>query len=197
MIQKKKVSIKCAAGVKDGKIVTNVPENQVPKENNQSNFEGEYSYQYGDKNQIEILIGEKWMVFETKEVEKFQIKVYDKFSKSQSLSNIIKIIDKNENDKYDYSIYGYGVNVNIVIGGEETSLKQALEENKITMEDILEQANKDIPEPVIYKDGGSKEYHYDLYTIIKLNGLNGNKDVYICMPNTTLNTIMTTNKIID
>lgn len=181
----------------DGKIVSNVPQNEMPKENNQANFEGEYSYQYGDRNQIELLIDEKWMVFETKDTEEFQIKVYDKFPKSESASNIIRIIDKNESDKYDYSIYGYGVNVNIVINGEEISLKEALEEDKITMDEILEKANKDFPEPIIYKDGGSKEYHYDLYTIIKLNRLNGNRDVYIGMPDITLNTILTANKIVD
>ena len=185
----------------DGKIVSNIPENEIPKENNQANFKGDYNYQYGDKNQIEILIDEKWMVFEAKEAEEFKIKIYDKFPKSESASNVVRIIDKNENDKYGYSIYGYDVNVNIVIAGEETSLKQALEEDKITIEDILDKADKDIIEPVVYKDGGSKEYHYDLYTIIKLNrilaGEDINRDVYICKPEATLNTIITANMIID
>ena len=31
----------------------------------------------------------------------------------------------------------------------------------------------------MYKDGGSMEYYYDNYTIIKFATLSGNRDVYI------------------
>lgn len=39
----------------------------------------------------------------------------------------------------------------------------------------------------MYKEGGSKEYHYDNYTIIKMHSLDGNRDVYIGVPNMNLN----------
>lgn len=31
----------------------------------------------------------------------------------------------------------------------------------------------------MYKDGGSMEYHYENYTIIKCHTVDGNRDVYI------------------
>ena len=56
-------------------------------------------------------------------------------------------------------------------------------ENKITMEEIISKANKDEKDGKIkaemYKDGGSMEYYYDNYTIIKFATLSGNRDVYI------------------
>ena len=38
-----------------------------------------------------------------------------------------------------------------------------------------------------YKDGGSAEYNYGDYKVIKCHTLDGNRDVYICDSNTTLN----------
>lgn len=96
---------------------------------------------------------------------------------------VYTILDKTETDKYDYNIYGYGGSVDIKIDGKEYSLKEALLENKITMEEIIEKANQDEKDGKIrtemYKDGGSMEYHYENYTIIKWHTLGGNKDVYI------------------
>ena len=55
--------------------------------------------------------------------------------------------------------------------------------NKITMEEIISKANKDEKDGKIkadmYKDGGSMEYHYENYTIIKCHTVDGNRDVYI------------------
>ena len=62
-------------------------------------------------------------------------------------------------------------------------MKEALLENKITMEEIIGKADKDEKDGKItaemYKDGGSMEYYYDNYTIIKFATLSGNRDVYI------------------
>ena len=56
-------------------------------------------------------------------------------------------------------------------------------ENKITMEEIIAKANQDEKDKkiniVVYKDGGTTEYHYENYTIIKCHSLEGNRDVYI------------------
>ena len=99
---------------------------------------------------------------ELKSAENFELK----FSKkSNSGSKIEKILDKSETKKldiysYDYNIYSYNGTVNIIVDGKETSLRNALLENKIRMEEIIAKANKDFPNTVSYDDGGSKEYHY-------------------------------------
>lgn len=124
---------------------------------------------------------------ELKSAENFEIKIYDKTPETNK--KIHKIVDASETDKYDYSIYAWDVNVNIVINGEEISLRDALLQNKITMNEIISKANKDIQNPVTYKDGGTIEYHYNLYTIIKMHTLEGKRDVYIGMPEMTLNSI--------
>lgn len=55
--------IKERCGTMDGKITSHVKENETPTENNQSNFSGDYSYQLGDSNTIEVLIDNVWIVF--------------------------------------------------------------------------------------------------------------------------------------
>ena len=118
---------------------------------------------------------------ELKSLEDFEIFFYDK--QPQSDIKVYKIVDKNETDKYDYDVYVYDGSVNIRIDGKDYSLKEALSENKITMEEIIEKANKDEKDGKIkaemYKDGGSMEYYYENYTIIKFHTLDGNRDVYI------------------
>ena len=114
---------------------------------------------------------------ELKSAESFEILFYDK--QPQSDIKLHKIVDKNETDKYDYDVYVYDGSVNIRIDGKDYSLKDALLENKITMEEIIAKANKDFPNAVSYDDGGSMEYHYENYTIIKCHRLDGNRDVYI------------------
>lgn len=123
----------------------------------------------------------KAIKIELKSAENFELK----FSKnSNDGSKIEKILDKSETKKlgiysYDYNIYSYNGTVNIIIDGKETSLRNALLENKIKMEEIIAKANKDFPNATVYKDGGSMEYHYKDYTIIKVHKIDGNRDVYI------------------
>ena len=111
----------------------------------------------------------------------FEILFYAKDSTDSY--KVYKILDNSETDKYDYNIYGYNGIVNIKIDGNEYSLKEALLENKITMEEIIGKENKDEKDGKItakmYKDGGSMDYYYDNYTIIKFATLSGNRDVYI------------------
>lgn len=129
----------------------------------------------------------KAIKIELKSADDFTIKVYNKVQETSE--KIHTIIDKTETNKYDYNVYSYDANVNIVINGEEISLRQALLQNKITMDEIIKKANKDIKNPIMYKDGGSMEYHYDLYTIIKMHNLDGNRDMYIGVPELTLNEV--------
>lgn len=128
---------------------------------------------------------------EIKSAEDFEILFYDKHPMESY--RIYTILDKSETDKYDYTIYGYDGSVNIRIDGKEYSLKEALLENKITMEEIIQKANKDLDDNKItgdmYKDGGSMIYQYDTYTIIKCHTIDGNRDVYIGTKEMTLNDV--------
>ena len=118
---------------------------------------------------------------ELKSAENFEMLFYDK--QPQSDIKVHKIVDKNETDKYDYDVYEYDGSINIRIDGKDYSLKEALSENKITMGEIIAKANQDEKDGKVkvdmYQDGGSMEYHYENYTIIKCHTLDGNRDVYI------------------
>ncbi len=118
---------------------------------------------------------------EVKSAESFEIRFYDKHPPIDTKIN--KILDKSETNRYNYDIYSYDGSVNILINGEEISLRNALLENKITMDEIIVKANKDLNNKNItgdtYKDGGSIIYNYDNYRIIKFHTLEGNRDIYI------------------
>lgn len=133
----------------------------------------------------------KAIKIEIKSAENFEIIFSDK--KPTDSYKTYTILSKNETDKYDYNIYGYNGIVNIKIDGKDYLLKDALLENKITMEEIIQKANKDLDDNKItgdmYKDGGSMEYHYENYTIIKCHTLDGNRDVYIGAKEMTLNDV--------
>ena len=113
---------------------------------------------------------------ELKSADNFEI-VFKERQQTDSYNRIYAILDKSETDKYNYSIYAYEGSVNIVIDEQEYTLREALLENKITMEEIIAKANKDLPDAISYDDGGSIEYHYENYTIIKFHTLDGNRDV--------------------
>ena len=103
--------------------------------------------------------------------------------------DLIKEITSNEKLSaiYDYDIYYYGFdNCKVQIDNKEIDLEQALIEKKVTMEQIIEQAEKDSKAEIIvsdmYRDGGTMIYFYDTYTIIKNHSIDGNRDVYIVIP---------------
>lgn len=129
---------------------------------------------------------------ELKSIEKFELKFYDK--QPQTDKKLNKILDKTETKQYNYNIYAYEGSVNIVINDEEISLKQALLENKITMDEIIAKANEDLENKKIkgdmYRDGGSMLYQYENYTIIKCHTLDGNRNVYIGTPGISINDIL-------
>lgn len=107
--------------------------------------------------------------------------------KESNKKNVEKITIGELKNKYSYDIYFYGLDsVMIKINNKELDLKEALLNDIITMEEIIEKAEHDekngIIKSAMYMDGGSKEYHYSDYTIIKSNNLDENKDVYIGIP---------------
>jgi hypothetical protein len=99
---------------------------------------------------------------------------------------IYTIAEKNEFDNEDYEIKTFGGNVDITIENDMVySLKDALNQGVITCDDIINQANNDAKYGICskgdYSDGGSTEYYYNKYTILKLNTLDGDKDLVIGM----------------
>lgn len=110
---------------------------------------------------------------------------YEEFKltvKTSKNNNKVKILNSKELDKndIDYNLYYYGIDeVNITINNTTISLEEALRSGKMTINGLIIKANKDFPNAEVYKDGGSIEYHYDNYTIIKMHKLDGNRDVYI------------------
>lgn len=126
---------------------------------------------------------------EIRSAEEFEIRFYDKSMESQQ--KVRPVLEKSESEKYDYNVYSYMGQVSILIDGEEMALRDALLENKITMDEIIAKANQDLDagklDGDMYQDGGSMIYKYGNYTIIKVHNLDGNRDVYIGTPDMTLN----------
>lgn len=83
-----------------------------------------------------------------------------------------------------YSVYTVGGDVTFTIKNDMVyDFEKVLKEKVITVEQILEQAKMDdkygICKEEMYSDGGTLEYLYDDYTILKYNTLNGNEDFVI------------------
>lgn len=106
---------------------------------------------------------------------------------------VTKILNNKELDsKYnsDYDLYYYGIDkVKITIADKTMLLEEALRSGKMTIDGLVIKANKDFPNLISYDDGGSMEYHYDNYTIIKMHKIDGNRDVYIGTKDMTINDI--------
>jgi len=94
----------------------------------------------------------------------------------------------------DFDLYYYGLDeVNIFVDNKMMSLEDALKSGKMTIDGILAKANQDVSNGFIkeerYKDGGTAEWYYEDYTIIKRHSLDGNRDVYIGIPEMRLNNL--------
>lgn len=123
---------------------------------------------------------------------KIEIKSTDNFElifHQRKDMGIKTIVANEETDKYSYNIFSKGGDFEIKIDGVVYDLREALLSDKTTMEEIIQKANKDIPNAISYDDGGSMEYHYEDYTIIKYHTLDGNRDVYMGMKGISLNDI--------
>ena len=94
-------------------------------------------------------------------------------------------------DTDNYSIKTFGGDVDITIDDKVYDFEDALNKNVITPDDILEQAKIDLKygicQDAYYSDGGSIEYMYNEYTILKLNTLDDEKDLVIGMKNQIIN----------
>lgn len=110
--------------------------------------------------------------------------------KDSENTNKRKILNNTElyKNNSDFNLYYYGLDeVNVTIKGQTMSLEKALQSGKMTIDGLIIKANKDFPDAISYDDGGSIEYHYEDYSIIKVHKLDGNRDVYIGVPSMKLN----------
>ena len=138
---------------------------------------------------------------------------YDKFEFEVIESEKIekkKILNNKDLERLnsDYDLYYYGLEeVNVKVNDKVMTLENALKDGYLTMSGILVKANKDVQEveemyakyeeqqsvPLIlpralrYRDGGSVEFQYEKFVIIKFNTLAGDNSMYICKAGTTLN----------
>ncbi len=120
--------------------------------------------------------------------EEFELTV-----KNANNHNKTKVLSNQDLNQYstDCDLYYYGLEeVNITINSKTMPLEEALKSGKMTLDGLIIKANKDIPNPKIYKDGGSMEYHYNDYTIIKMHKLDGNRDIYIGTKDMTINDVV-------
>lgn len=98
-------------------------------------------------------------------------------------------------DSSDASVFYYSLdNVTITLKENQVfDLKYALENSLITVNDIISKAEADAILNKInvdtFKDGGSRLYDYGTYIILKLNTLNGNRDMYIGIPEMDINSL--------
>ena len=104
----------------------------------------------------------------------------------------VYVLSVNEPEKYNIYLYKLD-NIEFELEGKSIDLKQALLSKEVTMEEVLKQAEKDVEIGKIkkdfLKDGGSKLFEYNNYTIQKSNSYcdtesypsitSINKDVYI------------------
>ena len=159
-----------------------------------------YDYLYGKGRKVIINYTGDIIDGDIKEINTDNILLdgYEDFELSITKSENVKVkrilnnkdLDKRYNS--DYSLYYYGidkVNVKIKDINKEMPLEEALKEGYVTLDGIIIKANKDFPNAISYDDGGSIEYHYNDYAIIKKHKLDGNRDVYIGIPSMTLNKI--------
>lgn len=95
---------------------------------------------------------------------------------------------------YDFNILTYGGDVSFTFDTDMVyTFENALKEKVVTVDKILEQARIDaeygICEEGYYSDGGSIEYLYDNYTILKYNTLEGRKDLVIGIKGQIINDV--------
>jgi hypothetical protein len=109
-------------------------------------------------------------------------------------TEILRVNEKYENGSSSYSLYYYGLSdVSITIDGQTLPLAQALQEGKLTPQDILQKGWQDVENKEIwgdsYRDGGSVCFIYKDFTIIKFHTLDGLRDLYIGIPEMELNAL--------
>lgn len=96
-------------------------------------------------------------------------------------SNQAKLIDIVNEASYPVKVY-YG-NVFIYVKDKHVPFAEAIKKRIVSPDDILSKCEQDSKDGkvkvIIYKDGGSKEYRYKTYTVLKMNTLDGDDTMII------------------
>ncbi len=109
---------------------------------------------------------------EAKNIEKIDFNDFEiKFTPNE-IEESEKIISKDENNISDYDIYAHKGDITITINEEEYTLKDALESNKITPDEIINRAKQEAEDGKVeeetYKLEKGSIYRYNDYAIILL-----------------------------
>lgn len=143
-----------------------------------------------DTDALQVINIAKTINLKNVAADEFEITV-----KKATNTNKKKILNSRElnSANTDYNLYYLGLEeVYVKLNDKSMTLENALKEGYLTLDEIIQKANNDIdkamsddnqyPTADYCNDGGSVEYHYKDYTIIKLNRLDGNQDIYIGIP---------------
>lgn len=167
---------------------------KMTKNDKEETFDG---YRWGikrqtDENTVQVIffnytfmdLAEIPVIFEYNLDSSLYEKKYDLTFLGRKDMGVYRIAKTNEFDNIDYGLYTIGGDVEITIEQDMVySLEDALKEKRISVQSILDQAILDekygICEGTFYNDGGSIEYRYKDCTILKLNSLDGNRDLII------------------
>lgn len=134
---------------------------------------------------ILVLIFTKIVSSKNTKPDNIQNKPYTLTYVQDGKNELNKIIDKDNSNLYNYNIYTYCGDVSIEIDNFKYDFKDALEREIITIDRILSKASEDFENKICvqqqYLDGGSIQYTYYNYTILKYHDLNGKEDFVIGM----------------
>lgn len=192
-------TIKARCGVMDGKITSHIDSKYIPTENNQSNFEGDYDYQYGEYGTIDVVIDGKWITF--KPINQ-TIDFLDDNFKIELIQNDTKSIKGIEYYTNSEKQKIYLVNLDeiyLIDSNNKLTLKEYIEKEQITIDQPINYITNKIEYitglydggTTIYRDGGSKSNKNNEpkvsntgFTIIRCHKGNNdftnyNTDVYI------------------
>lgn len=147
------------------------------------NYTGQIMKSYPAQINTNDILADGYVEFE------LSVEKSNKIEKKKILNN--KDIYENNSD---YNLYYYGLNqVNVTVDNKTITLEEALKSGKVSLTQLIVNANRDLDDKKItgsmYKDGSSMIYQYDTYTIIKLHTLDGNRDVWIGIPEMGINDI--------
>ena len=109
------------------------------------------------------------------------------------------VIDNGSLNEFNpsYGLYYSGLkDVYVAVDGKTMPLATALRMGKVTLQGIISKCNTSASLGKIqkqeYKDGGSKKYIFDDFSIIKFHTIDGNRDMFIGKKDMDINVINTT-----
>jgi len=122
---------------------------------------------------------------------------FELFTVEDNSNNLTHVINNSDISVHnsDYKLYYYGLGeVFISVDGKTLPLANALRLGKVTLNGILSKCNTLAAlgeiEVLDYKDGGSKLYRFEDFSVLKLHTLDGYRDMYIGKKGMDINNVM-------